>query len=299
MPVAVVRLALVEVVGDARQLLGGYRRRAHPTGCQCRHPALPGIACRTSVTQRVHLVRHAQHLLVEVVDLPVVDLEAAPEAAAHPACLRPALLDGVVEQVRELAPRLHRQRPFAHLRVGAGRQVHATDGRVRHEGLGWLQQRQPVPVLLQRAEEPLDPLSTAVAELPGARPRAELLAVVTHHAHQPAVLRGVFAEVRDDVLDGPEGDAVAETLLGAVDDDAVALVVRGVAAPVALGGDGGGAEVGVVHDGVRVAGLGQGGGHVRFPDPLGQPGADGPPPEERLHLVGHARQLAHAVRLAQ
>ena len=154
-------------------------------------------------------------------------------------------------------------------------------------------------VLLERAEEALHPLALAVAELPGARPGAELLAVVAHHAHQPAILGGVLVQVADDLLDRAEGDAVAEALLGAVDDDAVALVVRGVAAPVALGRDGGGPEVGVVHDGVGVAGLGQRGRHVRLPDPLGQPGADGPPAEERLDLVGHAHQLTDAIGLAQ
>ena len=168
----------------------------------------------------------------------------------------------------------------------------------RSASAGW-QQVQPVGVRLERREEALHPAARPVAELPGARPGPELLAVVAHHAHELAVRRGVLTQVLDDLLDRTEGDAVAQALLGAEDDDAVALVVRRVAAPVALGGDGRRAEVGVVHDRVGVAGLGQRGGHVRLPDPLGKPGAHGATADERLDLVGHARELSHAVDLAQ
>ncbi len=230
--------------------------------------------------ERLDLARHAQHLLVQVVDLAVVDLEHAPEAAAHPARLRLVLLHRVVEQGRELAPRLHRQRPLAHLGVGAGGQVDTADGRVLAQGIGRSQHVEPIAVLLERAEEALHPLSLAVAEVPGARPGAELLAVVAHHAHQRAVLGGVLSQVLDDLLDRPEGDAIAQALLGAVDDDPVALVVGGVGAPVQLHGDGRSTEVGVVDDGVAVAGLGQRLGHVRLPDALGQPGARRTLPEE-------------------
>ena len=201
--------------------------------------------------------------------------------------------------MRELPPRLHRQRPFAHLCIRPRGQVDAPDGRMRHQRLRRLQQSQPVGVLLESGEEALHPLALAVAELPGARPGAELLAVVAHHADQLAGLRGVLVKVVDDVLDGSEGDAVAQALLRAEDDDAVALVVGGVAAPVALGGDGGGPEMGIVHDRVLVAGGGQRGGHVRLPDPFCQPRSLGTSAEERLQLVGHARQLADTIGLRQ
>ena len=65
-PVAVVRLALVEVVERPLPLRSG------------RHG--------------VHLGRGPEHLLVEVVDLAVLDLEVAPERAAQPARLRPVVL---------------------------------------------------------------------------------------------------------------------------------------------------------------------------------------------------------------
>ena len=73
-PVAVVRLAAVEVVD--RQLAG--RSRGH----------------------RVDLVGRPEHLLVEVVDLAVLDLEVAPERAAQPARLGPTLRLGGVEDGR-------------------------------------------------------------------------------------------------------------------------------------------------------------------------------------------------------
>ena len=114
-----------------------------------------------------------------------------------------------------------------------------------------------------------------------------------------AVLGGVLAEVVDDLLDRAEGDAVAQSLLGAVDDDAVALVVGGVGAPMLLLGDGCGPEVSVVHDGVVVAGHRQRPGHVRLPHALGQPGATRSPAHQRLDLVSHLGQLPHAVVFAQ
>ena len=73
-PVAVVRLTAVEVVERAR--------------------------LRRAVRHRVHLGRRAQHLLVEVVDLAVLDLEVAPEPTAQPAPLREVRVGGVVQRGR-------------------------------------------------------------------------------------------------------------------------------------------------------------------------------------------------------
>ena len=73
-PVAVVRLTAVEVVERSR--------------------------LRRAVRHRVHLGRRSQHLLVEVVDLAVLDLEVAPEPAAQPAPFREVMLDGVVQRSR-------------------------------------------------------------------------------------------------------------------------------------------------------------------------------------------------------
>jgi hypothetical protein len=74
-PVAVVRLAAVEVV--ERPFAGA------------------------SVRHRGHLGGRPEHLLVEVVDLAVLDLEVPPEAAAQPARLRPRLGHGAFPQVVE------------------------------------------------------------------------------------------------------------------------------------------------------------------------------------------------------
>ena len=71
-PVAVVGLAAVEVV-DRPLLLG-------PAG------------------HRGDLRGRAQHLLVQVVDLSVLDLEVAPEPAAQPARLRAVIRHGRVEE---------------------------------------------------------------------------------------------------------------------------------------------------------------------------------------------------------
>ena len=76
-PVAVVGLALEQVVGGA-------------------------LADR-SLGQRLDRGGGPQHLLVEVVDLPVLDLEVAPEPAPHPARLRAALGQVRVEHLRESA----------------------------------------------------------------------------------------------------------------------------------------------------------------------------------------------------
>ena len=47
------------------------------------------------------LVTHPEHLLVEVIDLAVLDLEVAPDGAAQPASLGPALELGVADGVSE------------------------------------------------------------------------------------------------------------------------------------------------------------------------------------------------------
>ena len=117
-PVAVVGLAAVEVV----QRRGALRALRHGR----------------------HLARRPQHLLVEVVDLPVLDLEVAPEPAAQPAGLRPMPGHGVVEQLREHDGLVRRQRPFAHLGVRRRRDVDATDGRLAVQPLRGRDGGQPV-----------------------------------------------------------------------------------------------------------------------------------------------------------
>ena len=131
-PVAVVRLAR-----------GGGGRPPR------RAPGPAGIAAT--------FVGGAQHLLVEVVDLAVLDLEVAPEPAAQPARRRVMPGDGVVEQPREHGGLVGRQRPLAHLGIRAGRDVDAADRGLALQPLRRRHGRQPVAVRLERLEEPLDP----------------------------------------------------------------------------------------------------------------------------------------------
>ena len=236
---------------------------------------------------------------MEVVHLAVLDLVVAPRRPAQPAQLRPMPGLRRVHRVREGRGLLGRQRPLAHLRVGAGRHVDAADRRVLGQPAARRHGRQPVGVRLERREEPLDPVALAPAVRPGRRPRPELLAVVAHHPDARPVLGGVLAQVVDDVLDRPPRDPVAQPLLGAEDRDRTALVLGDVRAPQVVLGDRRGPEVRVVEDRPGVAARGERGGQVRLPDPLGQPRAGRPRPEHLLDLVGHPAELPDAVALRQ
>ena len=255
-PVAIVRLALVEVVerSNARRV---------------RAPSLD-------------LVRGPEHLLVQVVDLAVLDLEVAPERAAQPAGLGPVLRRGAACSTSAKTQALvGGQGPFAHLGVRAGRDVDATDGRVVGQPGRGRHRRQPVRVRLERLEEPVDPAALAPAVLPGRRPRAELLAVVAHHPDPRAVLGRVVAQVLDDLLDVAERDPVAEPLLGPEDRAGAGPGPRSCTGPRAP------PRGWRRHGSARRRGsssrsrrLDQRGGQVRLPDPLGQPGAGRPSAEQ-------------------
>ena len=272
-PVAVVGLALVEVV---------ERRGA---GRAIRH--------------RGHLLGGPEHLLVEVVDLAVLDLEVAPEPAAQVAVRRGGVRLRPVDQVGEDAALGGRQGPLAHLGVGRGRQVDPPDGPVRGEPVGRGHRRQPGSVRLERLEEAVDPAGGTPAVLPGRGPGAELLAVVAHHADPLPGLCRVLAQVGDHVIDLAERDQVAEALLRAEDRQHAALVVRRVRPPVAIFGDRRRSEVVVVDDRPAVAGGDERRRHVRLPDPLGEPGTARPAAGDALHRVGHLLELADPVALGE
>ena len=273
MPVTVVRLALVEVVERPLSLRSG----GHV----------------------VHLGRGPEHLLVEVVDLAVLDLEVAPERAAQPAGLRAVVLLRGMEHLREDQALIGRQGPLAHLDVRAGRDVDATDRSVRLEPGRGRRRGQPAGVGLERREEAFDPVALAPAVLPGRRPRAELLAVVAHHPDPVAVLGRVVAQVVDDLLDVAEGDAIAKALLAAEDAQELTLVIGRVRPPQALLGDRRGAEVCVVEDRPLIAGRDQRGRQVRLPDAFGEPCSGRTSPERRLELASHPAQLADAIAFGE
>ena len=135
--------------------------------------SVPDRACR----HRVDEGRGPEHLLVEVVDLAVADLEVAPDRAAQPADLGPARVAGLVDRLRVGEGFVRRKGPLAHLRIGAGRQVDPSDRGVvgqparRRDGL------EPVGIRLEGGEELVDP-TVRPAVLVGRWPGAELLAVV-------------------------------------------------------------------------------------------------------------------------
>ena len=147
----------------------------------------------------------------------------------------------------------------------------------------------------KRSTHPL----VAPAVLPRVRPGAELLAVVAHHPDATPVRRGMVPQVRDDILDRAERDAVAQALLGPEDRQALALVVGHVGAPEGRFGDGRRPEVRIVQDRPLVARRDQRGGHVRLPDPLGQPGAARTAAEEAFELARHPVKLTQAIGLGQ
>ena len=157
-PVAVVRLAAVQVVE------------------RCNPRSRPGAIAGDPGGD-------AEHLLVQVVDLAVARLEVPPERAAQPARLGRAGVASVMERRGERARLVRRERPLAHLRVRAGRDVDPPERRVRRQPVARADRRQPVGVRLDRLEEPVDPATLAPAVLLRRWPRPELLAVVAHHAH--------------------------------------------------------------------------------------------------------------------
>ena len=236
---------------------------------------------------------------MEVVDLAVLDLEVPPRCAPKPAGLRAALGPGALEGLVERATLVGRQGPLAHLGVRPDGQVDAAEGTIGGEPVRGRGRREPAGVRLEGLEEAVDPALLAPAVLPGGRPGAELLAVVTHRAEPTAVVGGVVPQVGDDVVHAAEGDPVAEPLLGSEDGEELALVVRRVRTPHRVLGDRRGAEVGVVDDRALVAGTDERRGEIRLPDALGQPGGRRPAAEEPLDLVGHAGQLAEPVALGE
>ena len=251
--------------GRVREILGGdqvgERGGAHVGDVDPAEQAVPIAVVRLApvevVERRIALDarRHGldlrggpEHLLVEVVDLAVLDLEVPPERASQPADLGGFLGARALQRFRELPALVGGQRPLAHFRIRAGREVDAADGAVARQPVARPDGRQPLGVVLEGGEEALNPAALAPAVLPGRGPGAELLPVVAHRPEAVARLRGVLPEVLDDLVDLMERDQVSETLLRPEDRQQAALVVRGVRAPNRVLGDRGGTEVGIVED---------------------------------------------------
>ncbi len=82
-----------------------------------------------------------QHLLVEVVDLAVLDLEIAPDCPAQPARFGPSCGLGLLDGAGEIKGLVGRKGPFAHLGVRARRQIDTSDRPVPVEPGGWRDSR--------------------------------------------------------------------------------------------------------------------------------------------------------------
>ncbi len=272
-PVAVVRLALVEVV--------------------------PGTLLRGAGRHCRDLEGRPEHLLVEVVDLAVATLEVAPEPAAQELRLGQVPRLRLRQQFLELDRVVGREHPLGHLGVGARRQVDPADGPMGVRPVGRRQRGQPVGVLLERREERLHPLPGAPAVIPRRRPCPELLAVVAHRPDAAAVGRRVRTQVLDDLGHRLEGDEVAQALLRREHRQPPTLVVGRVGAPVLLVGDGGCAQVDIVDDRPLEPAVDEAGGQVGLPDTLGQPRAARPGTEPSLELIAHPRELADPVGLRE
>ena len=229
-PVAVVRLALVEVLG--------------------------GQPASRSVGHRRDRRGGAEHLLVEVVDLAVLDLEVAPEAAAQPAHPRLAPLPAAAGRPASKAGALvGGQGPLAHLEVGR-----RSAGRPGRSGRCPASQSDGVTVAIagsassaakKRSTQPSAPqqCSNVSGQAPNFSPSSPMQA-----SRSP--LRGrVRDEVTDHLLDPAERDAVAEPPVRAEDRQEAALVLGRVRAPQVVVVERRRPEVGIVEDRPAVAGL--------------------------------------------
>ena len=238
---------------------GGRRARSRPA---------PGGIAST-------LRRRPEHLLVQVVDLAVLDLEVAPERAAQPARLGPALGLGVVQDVGEdeaLVRRAAPTRPSRRRSPSARRRGRRAGGRrATREGVTVVSQSAFASSAsknrsTQRPRPSSAPRSSATP--PNFSPSSPIV------PRRVAVLGRVLAEVLDDVVDlagtgsGSGGPARSRRRAGGWPWSSVVY-----GAPEGLLGDGGGTEMRVVEDRPRVAGRGERRRQVRLPDPLREPGA--------------------------
>ena len=105
----------------------------------------------------------------------------------------------------------------------------------------------------------------------------------------------MFAQVLNHALDCAEGDAIAETLLGAEYGEWLPLVFGEVGAPECIFWDGGGAEVRIVEDCPAIAAIVQCRWEGWLPDALGEPCTLRRNADELLDALTHASQLRDAI----
>src|SRR6202022_607548 len=147
----------------------------------------------------------------------------------------------------------------------------------------------------QCGEEILDP-SISVTMLKRARPDAELFHVVAHGRHAIRVRVCSVAQVRGDLLDGAEGNQVAQYFLAGNQADGLTFVLGDVVTEELLGLKAGGKKVNVVEHRVADVGVGQDRGELRFPNALCKPCASRTLAEVVLDVIGEANDLHPLVR---
>ena len=235
------------------------------------------------------LLGHDEHPLVERVRLGVLREEVAPERRGHE---RLEILAELVPRLLQAARGRRVECPCAHLRIRAARDVDAARGLLEDPRV--LERRGLDEVgLRERGEELLEP-AVLVHALVRAGPRAELLAVI--RIHDEARACGVpLAQLLDRRAHLAERDEVAQLHAPGEHDHRKSLVLGDVRLAGLVLLQTRAEEVLVVEDGVGDAGFSEQRRKMRLPHALGQPRAEGPLPEDRVHAVGERADLTDAV----
>ena len=108
-----------------------------------------------------------------------------------------------------------------------------------------------------------------------------------------------LAEVLRALLRRAERDQVAEPLVDWEERHPLAVALGPERGVQQLGGEAGGEEVAVVHQGVVHSRGREVGGQLRLPHPLGEPEPPGAHPEPALHRLRHPMDLLHPVGARQ
>ena len=107
--------------------------------------------------------------------------------------------------------------------------------------------------------------------------------------------RPKLAQVVGGFLRRPERDEVAQPLVDGKQRHALAVALGPERRVQLLGGEAGDEEVAIVDQRVADAGVGEVGGELGLPHPLGQPEARGVHPEPAAHGLAHPADLLHPV----
>src|SRR5579863_400257 len=237
----------------------------------------------------VNAMSDVQHFFVEQIGFGIFAEETAPGAAAQEREHFGARSEFLEHLVIALA-NARGQRPFHHFGVGGGRQVGAARGSVRGEVFAGGGGLQPGGIFLEGHEEFLEP-GVLIAMVEGAGPDAEFLHIVAHGGHLAGVGAGSVAKIGDDLLDGAEGNEIAEKLLAGENANGLAMVFGDVVGEQFFGLEAGGEKMDVVENGVADVGFGEDRGELRFPHALGEPSAGGALAEVLLEIVGETDDL--------